>query len=274
MNPKSHPRASFESTSFRLAVFASAVLLGACGGDDDTDDATGATADPAVVEASAALSAQTLDDVRTGLDVDALLAGFGGRPKVLDALRSLVSERSPCADIQREDGHLTIDLGDGCTLPGSGRTVSGQLDLEVSSDEAQRSLDVSLVDFGAEVKATGTVHLEAESGARSRQISVQLSDGRALDWTGAATWAEGLVSFGGEATAVDAAGVSTSVVYAGFSWQRGDCYPSAGAATLNRGDEPTVVVTFDAETPDTGEVTVKVGRAPAVPYTLPIERCL
>ncbi len=270
---RTQPLAVFRPFStLRLSALAACVSLSACGTDAESTEAD-ESADLAIVASSAALSTETADDVRTGLDVDALLAGFGGHPRLKDTITALVAERSPCAEVTYGEGQVTIDLGDGCMVPGSGKTVSGQLNVAVASEEAQRSLDVELVSFGEDIKATGTVHLEAEPGARSREISVQLSDGRALDWTGQATWAEGRVAFAGEATAVNADDVSTRIVYADFSWMRGDCYPSSGTATVTPGGSATVVVTFSAETPDTGEVTVKVGRAPAVSYSLPMERC-
>lgn len=271
--PRTQPLSVFRPFStLRFTALAVCVSLTACGKDAESTEAD-ESADLAIVASSAALSTETADDVRTGLDVDALLAGFGGRPRIKDTITALVAERSPCAEVTHGEGQVTIDLGDGCVLPGSGKTVSGQLNIAVENEETQRSLDVELVSFGADIKATGTVHLEAEAGARSREISVQLSDGRALDWTGGATWAEGRVAFAGEATAVSADDKSTRIVYADFSWVRGDCYPSSGTATVTPEESATVVVTFSAETPETGEVTVKVGRAPAVSYSLPMERC-
>lgn len=259
---------------------------GGDGGDTGNSDGTGGEAtgeDLELGQSAANLAAEATTDLQAGFELDDYVDGYSGGGALLDFVQTRAQRRARCAEITRGDDGLTVDFGDGCEAPRSGRIVQGSIrvDGERVVDDAgliTRDVEVEVVGFGSETTATGswTVHVErtrGEGGSREKSLSVQLSDGRALDWTGAAEFADGTARFGGDATHVSAEGVTTRVGYDAFSWTFQECWPSAGTATLDRDGQPTVTVTFDEDTPETGEVTVQVGRLPPTTQALPTEHC-
>jgi len=75
----------------------------------------------------------------------------------------------------------------------------------------------------------------------------------------------GAVTFGGSvAISGDA---STSISFGSVLWKDGDCYPSSGAITVQKG-AISESIAFSATTPTTGQVVVTVGKK-SVPVSLP-----
>lgn len=252
------------SLTLTLSALASAALI-ACGG---------ASEDPAQVdaEAEAVAAASTAAALTATAEVGGPVAERDrARTDVMDAVRDAYGRRMSCADIALAAGVLAVDFGAGC--PVHGHTVAGAFSVTYTrTGTAATSFTLMLDDLDVDgVLTDGTVQLSAASGTLAADATLLVTEGAVATehlFAGTMTPDQTGVLLDGSASRDDGAqtrDIALDAVYVVY----GDCYPSAGRISLDASGQPTTLVTFDAQTPVTGEVSVKVGRLPAQTVTLP-----
>jgi hypothetical protein len=155
----------------------------------------------------------------------------------------------------------------GCTLP-SGITATGSISLSASVAAGTVTVDVSFdaVRIGT-YAIDGTASLSTSNGTSYSVMLDLTSEGRTIAGDLTVTASLAALTISGNLTTQRAGGPERMLTIAGLTWNRGDCYPSAGTITVGVGAlEQTV--TFTRTTASTGEVTITFGRA-STTETLP-----
>lgn len=253
-------------SSFLIGGTLLTLALSACGGEDVAPD----------VEVSqgyllADAAAETTRDLLAVAEVaEPVLEVETSSEDLADGTRATYARRMRCASVSIRRGRVSVDFGTGCTI--HGRTVAGAFTL--TATRAQGSVGFGLELDGLSsggVTRTGTVALSVAAGQLASDIELELTQGGSttdLLYAGTLTAVPGGVEIDGTAARDDGTR-ATSLGLSSVAIDFGDCYPHAGTVTVDATGSPTTVVTFSAQTPSTGEVTVQIGRLPPAPYTLP-----
>lgn len=178
---------------------------------------------------------------------------------------------------------LTLDFGDGCDLGDPNYVVSGTA--SGSLDRADNSLSVdfntlSLTHGGTSASLDGTL-----DGTYARDLNSVQVDGQwdlsyesgngttSTDGTGTVIYDrndqattiesfDGTISNGQTSYNVEADGLIISF------YDNGNFIPSAGTLTISGSDIRTLAITFNADSPQTGEVTISINGGPAFSFNL------
>jgi hypothetical protein len=239
----------------------------------------------------------TDDDAGTGLTLDELAAFNAGAPGALGVITlaeaaetmfalsgtidpaqsdvqnaQLVQTHAQanlvaCGNVALSGNTVTANFGapPGCHLT-SGGTISGTIAVAVT--KTGTNVNISLM-FTAVVINTQTL---------SGGVTFVTTDGAGFSITGSFTvngtkFAPGITLTGAAgAVTIDGSlsitGTSTtSLTFTAVEWKSGDCYPDAGALSVDK-SAVSVTVTFSASTPSTGAVEVTVGKKTSA-QTLP-----
>ena len=134
------------------------------------------------------------------------------------------------------DGSLTLNVGGACQTDDQACTPCGDSDPSCGARRvSQRTVTGNLT-----ITDGGSTTLAIES------LSI-------VNTSGAGTTVSGTVTSGG-----------ITVAASDLSWNQGDCLPSSGTVTLDE----SLIVTFDASTPTTGNVSVQLPPLPPVTQML------
>jgi hypothetical protein len=173
-----------------------------------------------------------------------------------------------CAKVTVNGASLTVAFGPppGCTLA-SGIVVSGSVTASVTKTDGTTTVALTFDTFVANGTSLGGKATFATTNGSTFATDVALTSG-ASTYTGKVTilGGSGTFTISGNIDAVQGS-TTTAVTFASLSYRLGDCYPAGGSMTVTRASQ-TQKVTFDANTPTTGTVTVTVGRR-SYPAQLP-----
>jgi hypothetical protein len=207
-------------------------------------------------DATVAVSdAQSVTTLFVGDDDSALVSATVGA--ATDTLSANVSTAagSTCAaaSFTHAPGGSTLmaNFGSGCTLPRLG-TVSGEVDIATTSDPTTRALGISFT-FTSFVIAGKTYDGGYDltiNGRGNYGVSSTLTvDGSGIAYAGTAIVASGGVTLDGTLGSD-----TVSSVHHTF----GACYADSGSVSFVEGSLPETI-TFDADTPTTGDAELTVG---------------
>jgi len=192
----------------------------------------------------------------------------------------------PMVTVDLTDGvySITMDYGDGCTNDYYGTNqASGTVTLQYDSNSrsfvlnydmlkvAEREIDGSFeLEFSSDGDArdlTGSIDLTTSSGSVSGSLDMQYGLVTHTITINSGTLA--LMDTNDETVSIDIAGLVIRPI------ANGSFIPQAGTITFevpNTGPGPatlTIVIEFDNQSPNTREVSVTVGSAAPVTYTIP-----
>ncbi len=239
----------------------------------------------------------TDDDASTGLSLDELSAFNAGAPGALgvitlaeaaeamfafggtiDPAKSDVqnaqlvqthtqSNLVACGNVSLSGNTVTAKFGapPGCHLT-SGGTISGTIAIAITKSGTNVNISLMFTDV--------VINTQTLSGG----VTFVTTDGAGFSITGSFTvngtkFAPGITLTGSAgAVAIDGSlsitGTSTtSLTFTAAQWKSGDCYPAAGALSIDK-SAVSVAVRFSASTPTTGAVEVTVGKKTSA-QTLP-----
>lgn len=212
----------------------------------------------------------TLDTTRTAAEnAEAIERNIRGNLGSLDGGVPLDGGATGCGAVALAGSTLTVSFGaaPGCVLR-NGARVSGSVSVTVT--KALNTLTVALVlsqisvngktlDGSASWSTTSntsfTVDADITSGTRRFQATGFSVSGGA-----------GTATIGGTLQVTDGA-KNYSMTFTNVTWAKGDCYPNGGTLRTVKGLVASTI-TFNAQTPTTGQVTVTTGRI-TVSWTLP-----
>lgn len=225
----------------------SLLLFSACGrAEEDLD------AESLALGSSAGLSALSASDLAAQLvPLDALASA--PPTAAADAARARASALGGCVTAEGTAEAPTVRFADGCVVA-TGQTVSGTVQLAFEASGAGSSVTIVFEEVVVDARTIdGTVSVAVAGGVTTLALALETTRGTAA---GALTLSadEAGVQLDGTLDL----GASVSLDFAAVRWERDDCYPSGGALTVDTGPLAQTV-TFDAETPLTGEVVVTQG---------------
>jgi len=185
-------------------------------------------------------------------------------------------------------GTVKLDYPDGCrNVYYPDATISGAISVAFDLNTPTLEVTVTFTDFIVEGKVTnGALRLQRGSGQDFRtwdgSIDITISGVGSIQGgitVKIDTLQQSITIDPASLTLVDAAGTSHDVAVSGLIIKpvaNGNFVPEAGTATFEVPSTAptgpatlTIVVTFDANSPVDGTVSVKVGDSPAVEYKLP-----
>jgi hypothetical protein len=178
------------------------------------------------------------------------------------------SNLGKCGKVTVSGAGVTVDFGapPGCTLT-NGDSVSGSVTVALTHSGGTTTLDLTLTDVVFDsVPLSGTASFATTTGSsftvKTSLTSSESSDSADLTVTGAS----GSFSISGTAT-VTMASSTTAITFNGVTVAKGECYATAGTMGVDGGgfDE---TITFDSSTPETGKVSLAIGKLTTT-YTLP-----
>lgn len=173
----------------------------------------------------------------------------------------ITGELSGCGSVSTSGTDVTVDFGSppGCTLTG-GLTVSGSLTASVATASGLM-VALSLTDVVVNGTALGgTVNLQTGDGtAFTISADITTSTEEVVVYLQTSV-SGGVVTFTGTLNVTPTSGTAVTVLVHSLTWKPGECYPDGGTVQVAKG-KVSAIVTFDAKTPTTGNVTVSEGRA-------------
>lgn len=173
-----------------------------------------------------------------------------------------------CGSVTVAGATVAVDFGapPGCTLA-NGAVVSGKVSVAVSKSGTTTSLALTLTDVvvnGTTVAGQATF---ATSNGSTFTVTSSLA-GATKSETSNLTVVGAASSFTISGTAqVTDSGTTSSVVFKDVVHAKGECYAHSGSMTVTKG-LLTETVTFTSNTPQTGQVTVQIGKKTSI-STLP-----
>lgn len=231
--------------------------------------------DPDTASAEAAVVADAAETAMVWAEASALTTPVNERDSGSDLLGSVdvsYARRSPCATRSRQNGTLRIDFGTGCTY--RQWTISGAL-----SFSGSRSPTGSELEVGFEQLASGQRAIDGTVRVGTSRTSTSVSLTGDLQTQNGTTMVDHLFAgtFSGTGTGVELTGTASrddgttmrDLDIAQVALDFGDCYPNSGTITVERSNQPRVIVGFSASTQITGEVSVQVGVLPPQTVILP-----
>lgn len=231
-----------------ISLVLSASLI-ACGGPSEEEAAANA-----VTAVGQSVSALTTNAAIATEASAAQGAGDAEQPKAPDAHAG-----ASCVTTTLTFTGLYVDFGTGCTI--QGHTYAGAYTVRVS---LLGGLTVSL-DFNNfvvdGVGQDGDLSVGVGQGFVAAHADLTIDDAGAVKQImldGELRVAGSDVDFSGSGRYADA-NIDVSMAATGLHSVIGGCYADAGSVTVDAAGYPTAVVTFDANTPSTGMVTVTVG---------------
>ena len=163
-----------------------------------------------------------------------------------------------CAQVSLAGGRLTVDYGTGCSV--NGKNLAGAYSIYLMWMQGF-GVGIDFASFSVDGRTqNGTMQVGLGRGRVETHIDLDIEQNQELeevelDGTLLASQTDlNLDGSGRYANSVNEA----SFVAAGIHATVGACYPDAGSITINLLGYPEAVVTFDANTPSTGMVTVTV----------------
>ncbi|MBI5528362.1 MAG: hypothetical protein HY897_18685 [Deltaproteobacteria bacterium] len=221
------------------------------GGEDDigTAVATIAVKAQAIMQASVTSSGSGVLDAAKGVSENAAA--------VHEAFVEAVD--SSCTTIQFTEGSAKIvaDFAPGCMVDEAGVKVTGHLEITVAvADEAVTVTFafVNLAIYGyPNLTGTGTV---TAGGSGVYEFAVDMTSPVEFSFSGSVKKIGDTVTVSG-AGEYTKEGKTWTVAAANVTWKAGDCYPSGGTVSLKTGPVAETI-TFDEQTPTTGEVTITI----------------
>ncbi len=231
----------------RSFSFLASLLLAACGSSADDR-----VAEDAALVAGESVSALTMS-AGTGGEAAAAQTDMQ-RPNAPDRVTA-----ARCVSTSLTSMGVLVDFGTGCTI--GEHTYAGAYTIAVS---AMTGATVSVVFDAFAVDGDvydGDVSLGVAPGAVDAHIDVTITDEdvRDVELDGTVLVANDAVTLDGAGRYVDSAR-EVRITAIGIHSVVGECYADAGTMTVQSQGTPEATVTFDADTPTTGVVTVTVGR--------------
>jgi hypothetical protein len=163
-----------------------------------------------------------------------------------------------CGMVTLSSATVTVNFGSGCTLR-NGATLAGSASVGVSVAAGTASLSLTFTQLTVNgTLIDGTAMWTTTNGSTFTINANVTAAGTTYTATGLTiTGAPGSITIDGM-VGISAGDTTTSMVYTGVQWNRGDCYPSAGTVKSTRGLISTTI-TFTSASATTGKVSVKVG---------------
>jgi len=165
-----------------------------------------------------------------------------------------------CGKVSVAGAGVTVAFGapPGCTLA-NGDTVSGSVTVALSRAGSTTSVGLTLTDVVYDgVSLSGTASFATTNGStftvKSSLTSSTGSESSDLTVTGGT----GSFSITGTAT-VTMGSTSSALTFSGVTVTKGQCYATAGSLAIEQGGADETL-TFDSGTPETGKVSVQVGK--------------
>ena len=245
-------------------------FLGCTGGGKADDTAGGFNEYEASAGAAASTASVTLQESLVFVDVvlfnfDPDLNNGSSAEDNAATLQSNAGGDGGCATITPSGAtSFSVDFGTGCTY--GSLTVSGAVTVSVGAEggEGSRVLTVDLVMTALVVNTVdldGTASFSTENGS-TLAVALDLTHSGstvAADLT--VVGVPGSFTMDGSAT-VTANGASTSLVLTGVHITQGACWADAGSIAADMSGA-TGTLTFDGNTPSTGQATFSAGRLEA-----------
>jgi hypothetical protein len=173
---------------------------------------------------------------------------------------NVMASLGTCGSVKVTGADVTVGFGapPGCTLP-DGTVISGTVDVAVTDAGGTATIALTLDDVvvnGASM--AGTASFSTTNGTMFT-VTTNLMSGTKTD-VASLTITAGKSSFSVTGTATDTeAGVTTKLVLTGLTVTYGECYATAGTVEVTEG-AISESYTFNAETPETGQVTLTIGK--------------
>jgi hypothetical protein len=239
-----------------LCVALWALACGGAGSDDDALESAGLKGG----HDTTLTSQQTLGLADQLFDFDPTLDVSKSAELNAQAIRTRAQTTMACATVMLSGTTVTVSAPPpGCT-GANGVAFSGTVSVAVTRATSSLTLGLtftSVVLGSAQVSGTMTM---VTSNNTTFQVTYALTDsGKSVSGNVTATGAPGQLTITGTLNSEPTAVTFTSVV-----WKKGDCYPSAGTASVSQG-RVTTAYTFSSSTPATGLVTTGRGRSVALP---------
>lgn len=240
------------------------LALAACGGlaEEAPLDAEAAEASATFDEGGAGVSTTqaALRVSDTVFDFDPTLDGAATPEVNAENIRAHVSAQLPagCA-VTREGSTVTLSFGPppGCTV--GDLTLTGTVIVSLTKQGSVTTASLTFTDVTVDgVPLSGSAVFTTTDGSTFDVALSLTKDTRTLTAQLRVVGAAGSFTVDGSAS-VSSSGVTTSLRITQLHYTEGDCYPDGGTVTVTQG-RVSQVITFSAETADTGVVTVTTGR--------------
>jgi hypothetical protein len=163
-----------------------------------------------------------------------------------------------CGMVSLNGTTVTVNFGTGCTLR-SGANISGSASVGVSVAAGTASLTLTFTQLTVNGKLIDGTATWTTTNGSTFTINANVAAGTTT-YTAAGltlTGAPGSITIDGM-VGISMGDTSTTMIYTGVQWNRGDCYPTAGSVKSTRG-LITTTITFTTASATSGKVSVKVG---------------
>jgi hypothetical protein len=165
-----------------------------------------------------------------------------------------------CGSISVSDATVSVDFGaaPGCVLA-SGAQIAGVISVGVSKSGNTTTIALGLTNVVVNGQGvSGTASFATTTGSTFTVSSSLVSNGKTV--TSSVTVTGGANSFALSGTSkVVEGGTTTTLTFNNLTHVKGECYASSGSVTIAKGGT-TETMTFTAPIPQTGQVSVQVGR--------------
>jgi hypothetical protein len=167
------------------------------------------------------------------------------------------SELGSCGTVMLSGASVTVSFGSGCTLT-NGDVISGSETVAVSASNGTITLALTFTNLVVNGKSiSGTASFSTSDGTTFDVTTSLDENGNTHTGMFTVTGSDGTFTISGTA---NIAGSSTlALTFTNVVHTRGECWATSGSVDITEGVIQETM-TFDANTPTTGDVTVTVGK--------------